>query len=113
MEFTEKELKNFWCFLVETFEFDEEQTAAIDKQIPMTQELYNSIMDKCMEIGSEVDPLFYRMLDEYKDFMGVYADKILEEIEDDPEYTLSEEEWAIQREKLYARIREKYGEDAI
>ena len=113
MEFTEKELKNFWSFLVETFEFDEEQTAAIDHQIPMTQELFDSIIDRCNEIGSDVEPLFLRMLDEYKDFMNVYADKILEEIEDEPTYTLSEEEWEIQREKLYARIREKYGEDAI
>ena len=39
--------------------------------------------------------------------------EINERLEDEPEYILSEEEWEIQREKLYARIREKYGEDAI
>ncbi len=113
MEFTEKELKNFWSFLVETFEFTEEQNDAIDHQIPMTQEIYNSILDRCNEIGSDVEPLFLRMLTEYQDFMSVYADRIIEEIKDVeiPEWT--EEEKAIQKEKLYARIRAKYGEDAI
>ena len=57
MEFTEKELKGFWSFLVETFEFTEEQNAAIDHQIPMTQEIYNSILDRCNEIGSDVEPI--------------------------------------------------------
>ena len=33
MEFTEKEFKNFWSFLVETFEFTEEQADAADKII--------------------------------------------------------------------------------
>lgn len=113
MEFTEKEFKNLWSFIVESMEFTDEENAAIEHVIPMTQELFNSIIDKCNEIGSDVDPLFYRMLDEYKDFMCVYADKIDEEIKDMPHYTLSEEEWEIQREKLYARIRAEYGEDAI
>lgn len=113
MEFTEKELKGFWSFLVETFEFTEEQNDAIDHQIPMTQELYNSIMDKCMEIGSDVAPLFHRLLIEYQNFMAVYADRIEEEVKDVELPEISEEEWEIQREKLYARIRAKYGEDAI
>lgn len=117
MNFTEKELKNFWSFLVETFEFTEEQTAAIDKQIPMTQELYDSILDKCNELGSDVDSLFYRMLIEYPDFMSNYADRLEAEINekypDDlfPESTPEELEASWQ--DLCKRIREKYGEDAI
>ena len=113
MKFTEKELKGIWSFLVETFEFTDEQNDAIDHQIPMTQELFNSIIDRCNELGSDTDALFFRMLDEYKEFANVYADKIIEEVKDVelPEWT--EEEKAIQKEKLYARIRAKYGEDAI
>ena len=53
------------------------------------------------------------MLDEYKDFMCVYADKIEKEVEDVELPTLSEEQWEENKQKLYARIREKYGEDAI
>ena len=113
MEFTEKELKNFWSFLVETFEFTEEQNAAIDHQIPMTQEIYDSILDRCNEIGSDVEPLFLRMLTEYQDFMSVYADRIEEEVKGVELPEISEEEWELNRQKLYARIRAKYGEDAI
>lgn len=113
MEFTEKEFKNLWSFIVESMEFTDEENAAIEHVIPMTQELFNSIIDKCNEIGSDVDPLFYRMLDEYKDFMCVYADKIEKEVEDVELPTLSEEQWEENKQKLYARIREKYGEDAI
>lgn len=113
MEFTEKEFKNLWSFIVESMEFTDEENAAIEHVIPMTQELYNSIMDKCMEIGSDVDPLFHRLLIEYQNFMAVYADRIEEEVKDVELPEISEEEWEIQREKLYARIRAKYGEDAI
>ena len=47
MEFTEKEFKNLWSFIVESMEFTDEQNAAIEHVIPMTQEIYNSILDKC------------------------------------------------------------------
>ena len=46
MDFTEKELKNLWSFIVESMEFTDEENSAIEHVIPMTQELYNSIMDK-------------------------------------------------------------------
>ena len=44
--------KGFCNFLIETFEFTDEQLAAIDYQIPMTQEIYSSILDRCMELGA-------------------------------------------------------------
>lgn len=113
MEITETGLKNMWSFIVEAMVFSDEENDAIEHVVPMTQELYNSIMDKCMEIGSDVDLLFYRLLTEYQDFMSVYADKMLAEIEDVELPEISEEEKELNRQKLYARIREKYGEDAI
>lgn len=113
MEFTERQLKNLWSFIVEAMEFTDEENSAIEHVIPMTQELFDSIMDRCMEIGSDVEPLFLRLMKEYEEFSNVYADRIIEEAKDAeiPEWT--EEEKAIQKEKLYARISEKYGEDAI
>lgn len=118
MEFTEKQLKNFWSFLVETFEFTEEQNAAIDHQIPMTQEIYNSILDRCNEIGSDLEPLFLRMLTEYQDFMSVYADRMEKELDekypDDGTFKESTpEELEKSWQDLCRRIREEYGEDAI
>lgn len=106
-----------WNFLVETFEFSHEQLAAIDYQIPMTQKIYDSILDRCMEIGSGADRIFYRMLLEYPDFLSVYANRIEQEVNerypdiDFPEQT--PEELQAGWEDLCRRIREKYGEDAI
>ena len=36
--------KGLCNFLIETFKFTDEQLAAIDYQIPMTQEIYDSIL---------------------------------------------------------------------
>lgn len=109
--------KELYNFLIEIFEFTDEQLAAIDCQIPMTQEIYDSILDCCMELGTAADDLFYRMLLEYPDFLSVYAQKIEDEVNekyadiDIPES--SPEELDAGWEDLCQRIREKYGEDAI
>ena len=109
--------KGFCNFLIETFEFTDEQLAAIDYQIPMTQEIYNSILGRCMELGVAADDLFNRMLLEYPEFLSIYAQRIEDEVNekyadiDIPES--SSEELSVGWEDLCRRIREKYGEDAI
>lgn len=108
---------NMRYFLVETFEFSDEQLASIDCQIPMTQKIYDSILDRCMEIGSGADRVFYRMLLKYPDFLSVYADRIEQEVNerypdiDFPEQTL--EDLQAGWEDLHRRIRERYREDKI
>lgn len=81
----------------------------------MTQEIYDSILDRCTEIGSDADELFFRMLSEYPEFMCDYADELLKEVEnadiDLPEPTPEEHEFLWQ--ELCEKIRAKYGEDAI
>lgn len=78
---------------------------------------YDSVLDRCMELGTATDDLFNRMLLEYPDFMSVYAQKIEDEVNekyadiDIPES--SPEELDAGWEDLCRRIREKYGEDAI
>lgn len=46
-ELNNKGKRNLEEFLTITFEFTDEQLAAIDYQIPMTQEIYDSILDRC------------------------------------------------------------------
>lgn len=72
--------KGLCNFLIETFEFTDEQLTAIDYQIPMTQEIYNAVLDRCMELGAAADDLFNRMLIEYPEFLSVYAQKIEDEV---------------------------------
>ena len=47
----EKINKRLCKFFIEIFELTDEQLAAIDYQIPMTQEIYDSVLDRCMELG--------------------------------------------------------------
>ena len=112
-DFTEKELNVFWQFLTETFKLNETQLAAVDRQIAMSQELFDQIIDKCEEVGSDLDGLFFRMLREYPEFMVVRAEQIEKDIKDFEIPTFSEEEKEAQKQKLFERIRAEYGEDAI
>ena len=51
MELTKEQMENLKSFLLETFAFTEEQNDAMDKQIPMTQKLFESIIERCNELG--------------------------------------------------------------
>ena len=82
MELTKEQMENLKSFLLETFAFTEEQNDAMDKQIPMTQELFESIIERCNELGSDADKIFYRLLKEYPDLTGVYGAKIEKELEE-------------------------------
>lgn len=76
-----KRINRAFCnFLIEIFEFTEEQLAALDYQIPMTQEVYNSILDRCIELGKVADDLFCRLLNEYPEYLSVYDQKIEDEV---------------------------------
>ena len=50
----EKINKRLCKFFIETFEFTDEQLAAIDYQIPMTQEIYDSEYSGAFSITSPV-----------------------------------------------------------
>lgn len=113
LNLSDKEYERLWGFIVETFCFTEEQCDAIDHQIQMTQEIFDSILDRCAEIGKAADDLFYRMLNEYPGHTHVRAARILNDIGEENINLLSEDEMEIWKQKLYAKIRAKYGEDAI
>lgn len=101
-EFSEQELKRVWSFLVETFELTEEQLAAVDHQVPMSQELFDSILDKCEEVGSDMDRLFFCMQKEFPEFLNGRADRIAIEVEDVDLPPVSEEVSERIRQNIYA-----------
>ena len=106
-----KEKHNFEEFLILTFEFSDDELAAIDKQKPMTMKLFSSCLAKYTEHG--LYKLFERLLDEYPEL----SDKYIKAIEDDikdvalPERTPEEEEESWNR--LCERIKNEYGDDLI
>ncbi|MGN8943777.1 hypothetical protein ACTNEF_01455 [Bariatricus sp. HCP28S3_E4] len=114
-ELTPEQRKGLISFFAVTFTMDERELDAIDGIIPMTQELFDSIVDKC--IGSEFDGFFYDFLLQYPDFLIDHANQVEMELEQmplpkdwhDPTPEETEASW----QRLCARIREEYGEDAI
>ena len=110
-ELSEKEKCNFEEFLILTFEFSDDELAAIDKQKPMTMELFSSCLAKCTEWG--LYKLFERLLDEYPDLTDKYVKVIDDDIKDVilPERTPEEEEESWNR--WCERIKNEYGDDLI
>lgn len=64
-------------FLLKIFELTDAQLEASDYQIPMTQEIYNSILDRCTELGVMADDLFFSLLNEYPEYLSVYDQRIM------------------------------------
>lgn len=110
-ELSNKEKRNFEEFLITTFKFSEDELAAIDKQKPMTMELFSSCLAKCTEHG--LYKLFERLLDEYPELSDKYVKAIEDDIKDVvlPERTPEEEEESWKR--LCERIKKEYGDDLI
>ena len=108
-ELSEKEKHNFEEFIILTFEFSEDELAAIDKQKPMTMELFSSCLAKCTERG--LYKLFERLLDEYPDLTDKYVKAIDDDINDVilPKRTPEEEEESWNR--LCERIKKEYCDD--
>ena len=106
-----KEKHNFKELLILTFEFSDDELAAIEKQKPMTMELFSSCLAKCTERG--LYKLFERLLDEYPDLTDKYVKAIDDDIKDVilPERTPEEEEESWNR--LCDRIKNEYGDDVI
>lgn len=65
--FTEAQIKNAWFM--------------IENKLPMTQLIFNTIMDGIMGLGDEVQALIERMIKEYPEYADVYAEAIDKEVE--------------------------------
>lgn len=108
-ELSNKEKNNFEEFLILTFEFSDDELAAIDKQKPMTMELFSSCLAKCTDHG--LYKPFERLLDEYPELSDKYVKAIEDDIKDVvlPERTPEEEEGSWNR--LCERIKKEYCDD--
>lgn len=110
---TDRQRERLGEFVRETIYLTEEENAAIEHQIPMTQELFEQCVGHCVEIGA-----YFRLtclLNEYSYFADEYVRKIEEEVENSdieiPEPTPEELEASWQR--FCTKVRARYGADAI
>ena len=101
----DKGMERFWNFVVETMVLTEDENAAVCHQIPMTQEIYDSILDKCDERGHELEGLLDRMMVEYPDFLMNRVDRMLAEVKKEEIPGMSEEESEACRKKIFDEIR--------
>lgn len=94
-------------FLKVTFYLNDEELKALDKQIPMTPELFDRCCDKLSEIGAEKELLQF-MLD-YPEFLLYSAQKIERELElSDADYPkMTEEESKALYERIMAQVKKE------
>lgn len=78
-ELPKEKQKNLSEFVDITFCLKGDELQALDKQIPMTQELFDRCCDRLSEIGA--DNQFFQLLIDYPDFMVDRAERIEKEIE--------------------------------
>ena len=109
MAVTKTKLDKFDEFLKATFLLNEDELKALDKQTPMTQDMFEHLCERLTEIGT--DRLAIQLMLDYPDLLQKSADRIEEELGlndiDFEEYEMSEEEIKQSFEKLMERIREK------
>lgn len=82
MKYEEEQIKKF---LFSMFAFSDEEIAAMGKQIPMTQDIFNSCMDKCMKHGEAADIDFEYLINEFPEFSDVYMGNFLKKSRDKSE----------------------------
>lgn len=69
--------KQIQKFMFSMFAFSEDEMAAMGKIITMTQEIFDSCMDKCMEAGEAADVDFNYLIEEFPEMADKYMEKFL------------------------------------
>lgn len=105
-ELSNNQLDRFEEFLKTTFLLDEDELKALDKQMPMTQEMFDHLCSRLTEIGA--DRLAIELMLDYPDLLQKSSDRIEKELglsdNDYGEYEMSEEEIKESFVKLMERI---------
>lgn len=81
MESNEYPYKSVESYLFNTFNFFDEQLKSLEQETEMTQEMFSSILDRCLDIRINAGRLFFRMLREYPSFNYNVPDSYLQEQE--------------------------------
>lgn len=108
-EVVEKYPKEVDEFFRVTFALSDEQTAAIDHVIPMTQELFESCLDKLMSVDAIRSSI--KLMEEYPEFTDTMTQNIMNELDltEEDFQPLSEEESRAGLQALKERITRETG----
>lgn len=69
--------KQIQKFMFSMFAFSEDEMAAMGKIITMTQEIFDSCMDKCMKAGGAADVDFNYLIEEFPEMADRYMKKFV------------------------------------
>ncbi len=69
--------KQIQRFMFSMFAFSDEEMAAMGKIIPMTREIFDSCMDKCMQAGEAAEVDFDYLIEEFPTMTDRYMEKFL------------------------------------
>lgn len=101
--------------LGEIFYLNEKQNQALDGLIPMTQDIFDSVMECLKEEDSISEKLRTEVFLKYPEFAAAHAEKLEDEIgltDNDMEYSEAEiMETAAAWERFKVLIRKKFGDD--
>lgn len=107
-EVVEKYPKEVDEFFRVTFALSDEQAAAIDHVIPMTQELFESCLDKLMSVDAIRSSM--KLMEEYPEFTDTMTQNIMNELDLTEDFQpLSEEESRAGLQALKERIARETG----
>lgn len=108
-EVVEKYPKEVDEFFRVTFALSDEQTAAIDHVIPMTQELFESCLDKLISVDAIRSSI--KLMEEYPEFTDTMTQNIMNELDlmEEDFQPLSEEESRTGLQALKERIARETG----
>ena len=108
-EVVEKYPKEVDEFFRVTFALSDEQTAAIDHVIPMTQELFESCLNKLMSVDAIRSSI--KLMEEYPEFTDTMTQNIMNELDltEEDFQPLSEEESRAGLQALKERIARETG----
>lgn len=102
--FTDRQKKRLYELVSEILFLTEEESAAIDHQIPMTRELFEKCVDHCAAIDAQFT--LNNLLNEYPEFSKEYARKEEEKILN----IELPEDFSERSKKIWEKIRAKIEE---
>lgn len=110
-DLTNEQWKNVKEFVKMAILLSEDEQQAIDRQIPMTQEIF----ERCISAMSKYDCAnsFNKLCHEYPDLLAAYENRIEKELEKVELPEKFKEEGQAQWKELCARIKAEYGIDVI
>lgn len=83
MQLSDEEDRKWKQYLLLIYDLSEEQIQTLEGRRPMTQRMFDNIMDVCIKTESRLEFCMFALMEKYPEFLSVYAENICAEIKED------------------------------